>query len=150
MLDSTSPLMRDMVLARREIENGFSAACAQDGEVIYREKGQRLMPVYKIYKKVKEKSQKGQGSSVAFADTVVGLAAFRLAALFGAKAMWGEVVSELALKEGERRGIIVRYKTLVPKILNESQTDLCPMEKLSSSVKSDIEFLDAFESRLLG
>ena len=65
------------------------------------------------------------------ADKVLGLAAFRLASLLGARAVYGELVSRLAVQEAGRRGIPIVWHRLVPTIMNARLDGLCPMEHLA-------------------
>ena len=76
----------------------------------------------------------------AFADKVVGLAAFRLAYMLGARVMWGELTSSLAVAEARKRGVTLEYDRLVPAIMNMSQDDLCPMERMASQAAGDLQF----------
>jgi hypothetical protein len=128
-------LEEDLRLAVREIQDGWSAAFARNGLVLGREQGKGLRPALKLVANLE------RGSACAFADKVLGLAAFRLGCLLGAGVMWGELASELAAAEGRRRGIEVRYHRLVPAIMNLRRDGLCPMEDLAFRSKDDTGFL---------
>jgi hypothetical protein len=137
----------DLDLAKRAVREGWSACLTSDGKIIDQERGNRLKPVLTILNREMEKyggmdglqSYAVAGGGRAFADKVVGLAAFRLAYLLGARAMWGELTSSLALEEAGKRGVTLEYDKLVPAIMNQTQDDLCPMERMASQVESDLE-----------
>ncbi|HHW27027.1 MAG TPA: DUF1893 domain-containing protein [Firmicutes bacterium] len=145
----------DLRLAKEAIQQGWSACLARRGKIIDKEQGIRLQPVLGILKRQVEKygDLTGLQSSLAaegyyaFADKVIGLAAFRLAYLLGARAMWGELCSSLALEEARKRGVQLEYDNLVPAIMNQTQDDLCPMERMASEIASDLEFYSKLTSR---
>lgn len=63
------------------------------------------------------------------ADRIIGKAAAMLAAAGGAKAVYGEVMSEAGLQMLRSHGIEAQYGTLTPAIRNRENTGLCPMEQ---------------------
>lgn len=151
-------MKRDLELAKKEIRDGYSACLVKDGVIVDREKGSRLKPVLSILErqiarhggleKIRdtflvpqfEAGSSGVAGDYAFADKVVGLAAFRLAYLLGARVMWGELTSSLAIAEARKRGVRLEYEKLVPAIMNLSQDDLCPMERMASQIDDDLRF----------
>ncbi len=130
-------LERDLRLVVREVQGGWSAAFARAGAVLGREQGRGLRPALRLVQDVAFE----RVGPCAFADKVLGLAAFRLGRLLGARVMWGEMASELAVAEGRRRGVEVRYHRLVPAIMNVRKDGLCPMEELAFRSKDDSAFL---------
>jgi hypothetical protein len=142
-------LVDDLELAKREIVSGASVACVARGVILDKEVGRRLLPAFKVLCRLQ-----GMGYAnkfpIAFADKVMGLAAFRLAYLAGARIMWGEMASDLAVLEGKRRGVPVYYHRIVPAILNMSQSGLCPMEHLAFVSTNDEEFFSEMSARITG
>jgi len=116
---------RDLEVARREILSGWDTAIVRHGVVLDREKGKGLRPALQMARRRKD------AGPCAFADKVLGLAAFRLGKAMGATVMWGELASSLAVREGKRCGIEVRYHRLVPAVMNVALDNLCPMERLA-------------------
>jgi len=156
----------------REVLRGWSAAVARNGIVVGRETGSGVEPAIRLVDRLVAfswspvasphvfpvkgpapriaiaKPAQTESSVCAFADKVLGLAAFRAGALLGAKVMWGEIASRLAVLEGCRRGIPVYYHRLVPSIMDRTGANLCPMENLAFKAKGDIWFYFAFKQRM--
>ena len=82
------------------------------------------------------------------ADKVVGKAAAYLYVLLGVRAIYANVISELALKVLKKYQIEVSYSELVPMIRNRSNTGYCPMEQATASVDDPNEALEAIKSTL--
>lgn len=112
-----------------------------------RERGRRLEPALALLTALRGSCLERDKVLCAFADKVIGLAAFRLACLLGAEAVYGEIASSLAVDEGRRRGIPVVYHNLTPVIMNMRQDGLCPMEHLAFRSENDFEFYLALRSR---
>ncbi len=151
----TGRLQQDLVLASREVARGWAACLVRQGVIIDAEKGSRLAPASAIL--MRQRKATGDrillpgpvtGGPYAFADRVMGLAAFRLAYLLGARAMWAPRASELALAEANKRGVYLGFVHLVPAIMNAKKDDLCPMERLSTQVSSDWEFYERMQDFL--
>lgn len=125
----------DLRVVQREITEGWGTAVARNGVVLDRERGRGLRPALEMVRRLG-----ADAGPYAFADRVLGVAAFRLAWVLGARIMWGEMASSLAVAEGKRRGIEVRYHILVPAIMNATREDMCPMEHLAFCVQDDLLF----------
>lgn len=67
------------------------------------------------------------------ADKVVGKAAAALMILRKVKYLYADILSQPALDLFLNYSFTVDYKQLVPHIINRTQTDLCPLEKLCSN-----------------
>jgi hypothetical protein len=125
----------DLEIARKEILEGWGTAVARNGIVLDRERGRGLRPALQMVRRHGPVT-----APSAFADKVLGVAAFRLGWLLGARIMWGEMASSLAVAEGRQRGIEVKYHVLVPSIMNVSREDLCPMEHMAFLSQDDLLF----------
>lgn len=77
------------------------------------------------------------------ADRIIGKAAAMLAVAGGAKAVYGEVMSEAGLKMLRSHGIEARYGTLTDSIRNRENTGLCPMEQTVQSIDDPQKALPA-------
>lgn len=77
------------------------------------------------------------------ADRIIGKAAAMLAVAGGAKAVYGEVMSETGLKMLQDHGIEAQYGTLTPAIRNRENTGLCPMEQTVQSLDDPKQALPA-------
>ncbi|HHX27915.1 MAG: DUF1893 domain-containing protein [Bacillota bacterium] len=144
---TTSQLHNDLRYAARELGEGWSVLAARSGTILAKGQGRRLKPALVLLHELRGSRLEGDKIACVFADKVLGLAAFRLACLLGAKAVYGEVTSRLAVQEARRRGILVAWHRLVPAVLNERQDGLCPMEHLAFKSESDFEFYRALARR---
>ncbi len=68
-------------------------------------------------------------SGASVADKVVGKAAAALMAAGGVRELYADTVSEGALELLRRAGIKVSFGREVPRIVNRTRTDICPLEK---------------------
>lgn len=132
-------------MAIGELQQGWSVAFVRDGTVLGREKGKGLRPALALVgKRTAHDIENGgplrESPPCAFADKVLGLAAFRLGRLLGARVMWGEMASELAVLEGRRTGVEVRYHALIPAVMQQDMKLLCPMEHLAFLSGDDYRF----------
>lgn len=62
------------------------------------------------------------------ADKVIGKLAGSLLAVAGVKEIYADILSEYAIPVLEKYNIKYEYKTLVPYIINNDHTGMCPME----------------------
>ncbi len=82
-----------------------------------------------------------QGACVA--DRIIGKAAAMLAVAGGAKAVYGEVMSEAGLQMLQDHGVTAQYGTLTSAIRNRENTGLCPMEQTVQSLDDPKDALPA-------
>lgn len=75
------------------------------------------------------------------ADKVIGKGAAALMILGGVRDVYGEVVSEAALRLFEDEGVKVSYGTLVPHIINRKGDGICPVETLCADCRTAEECL---------
>jgi hypothetical protein len=73
------------------------------------------------------------------ADKIVGRAAAMLCAYFKSASVFAVVISKEGVKVLENHNIPYEFEICVPNILNREQTDVCPFEKLTASIKSPKE-----------
>lgn len=135
-------------VAKQQIDSGWASVLVADGKVLDREKGRGIRPALLILERIGQND--GRYPNLVFGDRVLGLAAFRLGALLGAKAMWGALVSQPVLAEAAARGIAVHGREFVPSILSRTGDGLCPMEQLSATCESDAQFYSELVRRLQG
>ncbi|MFN8499069.1 MAG: DUF1893 domain-containing protein [Anaerolineae bacterium] len=134
-------MMADLALARAELEaKGLGMVIAQAGEILWAsaQPGVRSL----LDAASGERSIRG----AALADRVVGRAAALVASDAGLAAVYGVVMSEGALAQLASARIAASYGSLVPRILNKPQTDLCPLEKLTQGIEAPAEAVTALEA----
>lgn len=84
------------------------------------------------------------------ADKVVGKAAALMAILGGAKAVYGQVLSESAENILKRYKIEYAYDQKVPYIENRTKTGQCPLEEAVKLVDDPKEAFEALEDTIAG
>ncbi|RHG13632.1 DUF1893 domain-containing protein [Tyzzerella nexilis] len=84
------------------------------------------------------------------ADKVVGKAAALMAILGGAKAVYGQVLSESAEKILQIYGIEYAYEEKVPYIENRTKTGQCPLEESVISVDDPEKAFEVLEETIAG
>lgn len=119
--------MKDIEIAKETMfKEDLNFALVHKGEVLLTSKKRGIAPIYDLYNKT---SQTFAGASIS--DRVIGQAAATLLIDVKIAKVFGELVSEKAIVLLEANNIEVSYDKKVKNILNRSQDDLCPMEKLS-------------------
>ncbi len=146
-LSLMSEVSEGFLRVRRAVGRGSSAVLVCRGSVLAEETGRGIVPALKIATRVLANPHVPPADLV-FGDKVLGLAAFRLGALMGARFMWGETASTLAVKEAERRGVAVAFFHLTPCILSPTHNRVCLMEALAFASNSDLDFYDKARVRL--
>lgn len=89
-----------------------------------------------------------QGAVVA--DRIVGRAAAFLAVYGGARAVYGEVMSEGAAALLEYAGIAYSYKTFTDKIINRKGDGLCPMERAVAGITDPAQAAAVLKAKVFG
>lgn len=79
----------------------------------------------------------------AMADRLVGKAAAALAVLLGVASVHGEVMSEAGRDYLAARGIAFSFREMIPRVLNRTGDDTCPMEKSVQHLDDPAECLQA-------
>ncbi|MFN8485830.1 MAG: DUF1893 domain-containing protein [Anaerolineae bacterium] len=134
-------LTADLALARAELDaRGLGMVIARAGEILWAsdEPGVRSL----LAAAASKRSIRG----AALADRIVGRAAALVVADAGLAAVHGVVMSEGALAQLTGAGIAASYGSLVPRILNKPQTDLCPLEKLTQGIETPAEAVAALQA----
>jgi len=128
-------LKSDMDLAKEiVVKENLNICIVRNGEVVFKSASRGIYPMYKA---VSECFEQLENASVA--DRVVGRAAALLNVYSKIAEVYSDVISENAVDMLEDNHIKVSYEVKVPNINNRDKTDLCPIEKLSSTIK-DYEF----------
>lgn len=81
------------------------------------------------------------------ADRIVGKAAAFLFVCAGIKEVYGEVMSEKAIKVLEEYKIPYEYKTKTDMIINRKGDDICPMEKTVKDINDPVEAYIALKNK---
>lgn len=106
-------------------------------------RGRGVMPLLDFYD---QKAGKFAGAVVV--DKVIGRAAAMIAIRGGARAVYGEIMSEDALELLEKHGVAADYGQLVPRILNAKRDGLCPLEQAVEGIEDPARALKALRRRI--
>lgn len=128
--------MSDLELAREYLlaDNELSIVIAKEGKIIAKEKGKGIKPLLIIIDKLGYKLKEAS-----IADRVLGKAAVALSLNEGVKYFYGSVVSEKAIEYLVNKKVDLKNieaETIVPYILNQKHTDMCPVEKLTMDIEN--------------
>ena len=128
--------MKDVDIAREYLlKNHLNFVIVKDGQVIEESSARGIKPIYETYK---NKVKFFREASVA--DRVIGKAAAMFLVSGGVKELYTDLISEIAIEILESSNIEVHYLKKVSMILNRTQEDMCPIEKLSSQT-NDVDKL---------
>lgn len=109
-----------------------SLVVIKDGNIIFKSDEDRLKPIIKCINEYKEEMK----DSIVI-DKKVGLAAAKLFAFANVKEIYALVASKTAFDYLVGRDIKFEAEKLVNNILNDSQSDICPMEKLAQELNGE-------------
>lgn len=122
--------MEDIELAKKYLEEyNLAIAVVKNGNIIYKSKDRGIKPMYILATNMKDILV---GTSIA--DKVIGKGAAMLCNYIGVKEVYGELISNNAIEELEKGGILYTYNEICPYIKNRNKTDLCPIEKLTINI----------------
>lgn len=128
--------MKDLEIAKEHlIKNDFNFVIVKDGQVIEESSLKGIKPIYETFK---NSSEYLKGASIA--DRVIGKAAAMILVSGGIRELYTDLISDLALEILKENDVLVQYSKKVPMILNRTQDDMCPIEKLSS-ITDDVDNL---------
>jgi len=128
-------VLSDLEKAKSTLKNeGATLVVVKNGRIIFKTDLPGMRGLLQAIENLKDGIY---GASVA--DTVVGRAAGLLMVYSRVKDVYAAILSEEGLEVLRENKIGYEFGGIVPCILNESQTDLCPFEKLSLSIKSPAE-----------
>ena len=125
--------MADLTKAKELLSQGYTCVLVKDGKVL----SSKAMGIAPMMTFLDGEDMRG----FSLADKIVGRAVSFLALKAGVKEVYGEVMSEGALKLLKENNIQAEYKTLTPNIINRKGDDICPMEK---AVKDCNDFEEAY------
>ena len=114
--------MNDLNHALSLLQEGPYTCILCTGELVLTCQKRGIVPLLEFW-------EDGKLKGACVADKIIGKAAALLLLLGGAKAVYGEVMSETACKLLKDAGLQVRYGTLVPYIINRRGDGMCPMEQ---------------------
>lgn len=126
-------------------ENNCTLAFVKNGEVIYESYKKGIRPMFEALHA--DVDLKG----AVLADRVIGRAAAMLALSAGVRSIYTFLVSESALAVCREKGFEkIAYEKISPYVMNRTQDDLCPIEKLSQGTDDPVELMDRIEEFLKG
>lgn len=115
-------------------ENKIGCALIKDEKIIATENGNGVNPLLKLYE-----TKTDEMVDTTLVDKVIGRAAAMIAINGKVRNVYGELMSEEAVKLLKSHHIPASYGKLVPKILNKNQDGLCPLEKSIENINDPKE-----------
>jgi hypothetical protein len=109
-----------------------SLVVIKDGNTIFKSNEHKLIPIIECINKNKEEMKDSM-----VIDKRVGLAAAKLFAYAKVKEIYTLVSSKAAFDYLVGRDIKFETEKIVDKILNDSKSDICPMEKLAQELNEE-------------
>jgi hypothetical protein len=129
---------KDLVIAKKHLhEHDKTLVIVKDEEVIYESSARGIKPIYEFY--LNYRDQLAGGS---LADKVFGKAAAIISTHLALDSIYSYTISEEALEILTNEQVNVHYELVTEKILNRTQEDLCPVEKLSRDYKNFDDLLN--------
>ena len=123
--------MTDIEIAKKYLkEENLTLAVAKNGELIFKSKDKGIKPMYILATEMKEIAK---GASIA--DKVIGKGAALLCEYIGIKELYGELMSEIAIKILKGANIDFTYSKITPYIQNRDKTGLCPIENMAKDIE---------------
>ena len=120
--------MNDLETAKLNL-NGHSL-CFCKNPAVFTADGRGISPVLGLLKEGRDLS------GFSCADVIVGKAAAMLFVKAGVTAVYGKTMSESGKAFLDKSGVHAEYGVLTEKIINRAGTDICPMEKCSSTLNA--------------
>ena len=127
---------------RRQIQSD-KASCIliQYGYVVHKATGKGISPLLDVYNQNPVKLR-----NALLIDKVIGKAAALIAVAGGVKQVHAEVICESAYDLLVKEGVQVTYTMRVKNILNNSQDDLCPMERAVLNINDPAEAIRVLDA----
>lgn len=135
--------MKDIIQEAYIMIDNDDYACAviRDGRIVDARKGRGVSPVLKLYD---EKLLDG----AVIVDKIIGKASAMILSHASVSEVYGEVVSESAIAWFEKLSIPCHPRTVTDRILNRTQTGLCPMEMTVMDIDNAEEGIAALRNTL--
>lgn len=114
-----------------------------DGKITDRFSGHGVSPLLEMYDE-----HGGNMKNGTIVDKVIGRAAASIVICSGATYVHGEIMSEDALEYLHQHGVKTSCTLLVPRILNQTRDDLCPLEKSVEGIDDPEKALAALRAKI--
>jgi len=114
------------------VKESLNICIVRDGDVVFKSADRGIYPMYKA---VTQYFEELENASVA--DRVIGRAAALLNVYSKTNDVYSDVISENAVRLFKENHIRISFERKVTHIKNRDKTDLCPIEKLSSTIKDN-------------
>lgn len=135
---------KDVKIAKEHLhKNDLNFVLVKDGRVLEESAGRGIKPMYDAYLKME-----GDFLGASLADRVIGKAAAMFLVEGKVKALYTDLISQVAYDMLVEENIEVEYGEKVPVILNRTGDDMCPIEKLSSKSANMDELINNIEEFL--
>lgn len=120
----------DVSLAVKTLrQEDLTLVACKGGSVVFKSSNRGVEDLYHL---VREQSALLAGASAA--DKVVGRAAAMLYTGSGVRELFTDKLSRAALAILHLAGVKVQYKKMIPFVMNNDRTGMCPVERLASTV----------------
>lgn len=137
-------MTKDAEIAKKHIDQMNNAiVIVKNGMIVYESKQKGIKPLYDACESLGE-----QLIGTTIADRVTGRAAAILCVGYGIKELHTKLLSERARTILNDSEIIYSYEKIVPYIKNRTQTDTCPVEKISRDINNVDELMINIKSFL--
>lgn len=139
----TSIYMNDLEHARLLIEKeDFNLVIVKEGEILFSSQKAGIYPLFDATSRLKHRFV---GATVG--DKIVGAAAAMLCLYAQVSSVYAVIISESAKSWLQQGNINLRYKNIVPNILNHEGTDICPFEKIALDCQEPAELFLALQRK---
>lgn len=115
----------------------------REGGILFESPASRLIALVSL---LRDQPETLRGATVI--DKVIGGAAARLCVHGGVKEVFAGLASEAGLDVLRGGGIPAAARAVVPLILNQDQSDLCPMERMSREFSEPAAFFQTMVDRI--
>ena len=132
----------DTILAKQVLEDNGYTCVLRKGEDICSSCEHGVKPLLKWIDEGRDFS--GYGA----ADQVIGKAAALLYIYLGVRDLYGQVISEPALRVFTEHGITCTYGKKVPYIINRNKDGMCPMEQTVLTISDPGEAMEALKNKV--
>ncbi|MBZ2176017.1 DUF1893 domain-containing protein [Schnuerera sp. xch1] len=123
--------MNDIEIAKKILEEkDLRLVVVRDGKLIFKSNDRGIKPMYILATKMSENTK---GASIA--DRVIGKGAAMLCRYIGVNEVYGQLMSNTAIKVLKESNITYTYNGVCPYIKNRDKTGMCPIEKISLEIE---------------
>ena len=113
------------IAKRRLIENRFSLSIVKQGNILFESRSKGLKDLFEAVKRLDTSLR-----NASVADQIVGKAAAFLFVYSRVNSVFAATISEKGFEVLEQNHLFAEYWNIIPDVLNQERTDVCPFEKM--------------------